>query len=57
VAQSVKRSTLNFRSDLDLKVISSSPALGSTLGMEPTLKKKRKKRFNDVQSTLLKETG
>jgi len=39
-AQSVKRLTLDLNSGLDLRVVSSSPTLGSTLGMEPTLKKK-----------------
>ena len=37
VAQSVKCRTLDLSSDLDLRVVSSSPRLGSTLGMEPTL--------------------
>ena len=36
VAQLVKHMTLDLSSGLDLKVLSSNPALGSTLGMEPT---------------------
>ena len=39
VAQSVKPPTLDLSSGLDLKVMSSSPVLGSTLGVESTLKK------------------
>ena len=39
MAQSVKCLTLDFSSGLDLRVMSSSPALGSMLGMEPTFKK------------------
>ena len=35
VPQSVKRLTLDLSSDLHLGVVSSSPALGSTLGVEP----------------------
>ena len=41
MAQSGKPLTLDFSSGLDLRVLSSSPALGSMLGEEPTLKKKR----------------
>ena len=40
MAQSVKRLTLDLHPDLDLSVVSSSPMLGSMLGVEPTLKKK-----------------
>ena len=36
VAQLVKRPTLNFCSGHDLRVIRLSPALGSTLGVEPS---------------------
>jgi len=36
VAQSVKHPTLDLSSGLDLRVVSSSSELGSTLGMEPT---------------------
>ena len=43
MAQSVKQPTLDLSSDLDLRVRSSSPALGSELGVRPTLKKKKKK--------------
>ena len=35
VAQSLKHLTLDFGSSYDLRVIRSSPALGSALGMEP----------------------
>ena len=34
--QSVKRLTLDLSSGLDLRVMSSSPMLGSVLGMKPT---------------------
>ena len=40
VAQLVKGPTLDLSSGLDLRVVSSSPALGSALGIKPTLKKK-----------------
>ena len=40
MAQSIEHLTLDFSSGLDLRVLSSSPALGSMLGQEPTLKKK-----------------
>ena len=36
----VKHLTLDFSSGLDLRVVSSGPILGSTLGMEPVEKKK-----------------
>jgi len=36
VAQSVKRLTLDLGSGVDLGVVSSSPVLGSVLGVEPT---------------------
>ena len=36
MAQLVERSTLDPTSGLDLRVESSGPTLGSTLGMEPT---------------------
>ena len=35
VAQSVKHPTLDFSSDLDLRVVRLSPVLGSTLDMKP----------------------
>ena len=41
MAQSVKRPTLDLSSGLDLRVMSSSPVLGSTLSTEPFLKKKK----------------
>ena len=40
VAQLVKCLTLDFSSGLDLRVVSSSPALGSVPGVAPTFKKK-----------------
>ena len=36
MAQSVERLTLDLSSGLDLRVVSSSPALDSVLGMKPT---------------------
>ena len=45
VAQLVKHSILNLSSGLDLRVMSSSPVLGSMLGMESTLKKKSVQSF------------
>lgn len=42
MAPSVKNLTLDLSSGLDLRVGSSRPVLGSSLGMEPTLKKKKK---------------
>ena len=39
VARSVKCLTLDLSLDLDLRVVSSSPMVGSTLGMKPSLKK------------------
>jgi len=36
MAQSVKRLTLDLNSGLDVRVVSSSLVLGSTLDMEPT---------------------
>ena len=49
MAQSVEHLTLDLSSGLDLSVMSSSPALGSILGMKPNggkknLKKKVKKQ-------------
>jgi len=41
VAQSVKHLTVDLSSGPDLRVMSSSSMLGSMLGMEPTLKKKK----------------
>ena len=40
VAQLTEHPTLNLSSGLDLRVVSLGPMLGSTLGMEPILKKK-----------------
>ena len=47
VAQSVKHLTLDLSSGLDLRVLSSSPTLGSMLGVEPTFKKKKLKMYCD----------
>ena len=44
-ALSGKQPTLDLSSDLDLRVMSSSPNLGSTLGMKP--KKKNPLRSNE----------
>ena len=41
MAQSVKRPTLDLSSGLDLTVMSSSPWMGTTLEVEPTLKRRR----------------
>ena len=38
MAQLVKGLTLDLSSDLDLRVVSSSPMLDSTLGLKPTLR-------------------
>ena len=43
VAQSIKHPALDLSSRLDLRVVDSSPALGSVLGMKAILKKERKK--------------
>ena len=40
MAQSVKRLTLDLSSSLELRVVSSSPTLGSALGVKATLKQK-----------------
>ena len=42
VARSVRHLTLDLSSGLDLRVMTSSPALGSMLGIKPTLKNKEK---------------
>jgi len=42
VAQLVKHLTFDLSSGFDLRVMSSSPMLGSVLGVEPTKKKKKK---------------
>lgn len=51
MAPSVKNLTLDLSSGLDLRVGSSRPVLGSSLGMEPTLKKKKKKSEHRSQYT------
>ena len=45
MAQSVKRLTLDLSSGLDLRVMSSSPALGSRLGVEPTEEEEKEETF------------
>ena len=40
----VRYPTLDVSSGLDLGVVSSSPGLGSTLGMEPTERRKERKK-------------
>jgi len=42
MAQLVKPPTLDLSSGLDLRVVTSSPTMGSTLGVVPTQKKKKK---------------
>ena len=42
MVQSVKCLTLDLSSGLDLSVMSSSPMLGSVLGVEPTSEKRKK---------------
>ena len=39
MAQSVERPTLDLSSGPNLRVVSSNPALGTTLGVKPTFKK------------------
>ena len=41
MTQLVERLSLDLSSDLDLRGMSSSSALGSMLGIKPTLKKKK----------------
>ena len=43
MAQLGKHLTLDLRSGLDFRVVSSSPMLGPLLGMEPTQKENLKK--------------
>ena len=43
MAQSVKHLTLDLSSGLDLRVLSSSPTLGSVVGVKPTSNKQKKK--------------
>ena len=71
VAQLVKCLTLDFSSGQDLRVLRWSPALGSVLGPEtawdslsaspsapsPSLKKKRRKCFNELFSLHLQVWG
>ena len=49
MTQWVKCPTLDLGSGLDFSVVSSSPASGSTLGMEPTLKK-AKIRLDNIRT-------
>ena len=48
MVQSVKRLTLDLSSGLDLRLVSSSPTLGATLGVEP-IKKKNGRKKNQKQ--------
>ena len=50
MAQLVEQLTLDFSSGLDLRVISSSPTLGSMLGVEP-IYKKNNRRTEGLAST------
>ena len=43
MAQSVKLPTLDLSSGLDLRAVTSSPMLGSMLGVVPTQRKKKKR--------------
>ena len=49
-AQSVEHLTLDLSSGLELGVVSSSPALGSTLHVEPI--KKKKNNFHEVEEII-----
>ena len=52
VAQLVRCGTLmNLSSGLDLRVLSSSPVLGSTLGVEPIKKKKKRGSTGDTATS------
>ena len=44
MAQLLKLPTLDLSSGLDLRVVSSSPTLGSTLGVKSTYKKEKNKK-------------
>ena len=57
MAQSARHPTLDLHTGLDLRVRSSSPALGSSLGVEPTLKKKikNKKKKNHSKYVLWRD--
>ena len=44
MAHTVKCPTLDLSSGLDLRVVSSSPALDSAWGVKPTQEKKKKKK-------------
>lgn len=46
VAQSVRHLTLDLNSGLNLRVMNSSPVLGSMLSMESTLRKIKKEFMN-----------
>lgn len=46
VVQSVKHPTLDLILSLDPRVVSSSPVLGSTLGVQPTSKQNKITFFN-----------
>ena len=53
MVQSVKRWTPDLSSGVDLRVLSSCPTLGSIQGMEPTLKKEKKRKLSTVSFDLL----
>ena len=57
MAQSVMRPTLDFSSGLDLRVMSSSPALDFMLGVEPTLKTKNKQKLGRTKFSLESKEG
>ena len=51
MAQSAEHVTFDLSSGLDLRVVSSSPMWGSTLGVKPTSKKKKRMKKAPVSST------
>ena len=55
MAQSVKHPTLDLSSGLDLRVVSSSPALGSMMGVKPTFKKRKEKKIGKRKKTNMGE--
>ena len=55
MVQLVKHPTLDLGSGLDLRVVSSSPVLGSMLGMKPTFKKLKLKSKVKTQTIKYRE--
>jgi len=53
VAQLVKHLTFDLSSGFDLRVMSSSPMLGSVLGVEPTKKKKKRMSISFLHTSFL----